>query len=96
MKLPCRFGYSEMLPIPKILIKVIRELPAFEVVNFPSSDFLKNLQNLPGIKFGAAIEYNAKALFILLLDFLILIYSYIYQKSSELVYRRYDSQNTLK
>ena len=51
-----------MLPIPKIFIKVIRGLPAFEVFNFQSSDFLKALkytespnylQILPGIKFGA-------------------------------------------
>ena len=51
-----------MLPIPKMFTKVIRGLPALEVLNFQSSSVLKALkytesrnylQILPGIKFGA-------------------------------------------
>ena len=90
-----------MLSIPKIFIEVIRGLPALEVLNFQSSSFLKALkctesrnclQILPGIKFGAA----TKAVCTLLLEFLIFMSSFIYRESSELVARRYDSQNTLK
>ena len=40
------------------------------------------------------LAHNANA--ILLLDFLILMCSFIYRESSELVDRRYDSRNTLK
>ena len=40
----CIFTLSGTLPIPKILIKVTRELPALEVFNFQSSGFLKQLQ----------------------------------------------------
>ena len=90
-----------MLPIPKIFINVISRLPALKVLNFQSSSFLKALkytesrnclQILPGIKFGAA----TKAVCTLLLEFLILMSSFIYRESSELVDRRYDSKNTLK
>ena len=58
----CIFTSSGILPVPKIFIKVIRGLPALEVLNFQSSSFLKALkctecrnylQTLPGIKFGA-------------------------------------------
>ena len=54
-----------MLPIPKIFVKVIRGLPALEVLNFQSSGFLKALkyaespnylQILTGIKFEAGIR----------------------------------------
>ena len=42
------------------------------------------------------LEHNAKALSTLRLDVLILVSSFIYRESSELVDRRYDSQNPLK
>ena len=54
-----------MLPILKIFVKVIRGLPALEVLNFQSSGFLKALkyaespnylQILTGIKFEAGIR----------------------------------------
>ena len=41
------------------------------------------------------LEQNARALSTLLLDFLILMCSFIYRGSSELVDRRYDSQNVI-
>ena len=57
MNLACKVGHSKekctfmhlytslgMLPIPKILIKVIWGLPALEVLDFQSSDFLKTLK----------------------------------------------------
>ena len=40
----CIFTSLGILPIPKIFITVIRELQALEVLNFPSSGFLKVLQ----------------------------------------------------
>ena len=58
----CIFTSSGMLPIPKIFIKVIRGLPALEVLNFQSWSFLNALkyteswnylQNLPEIKLEA-------------------------------------------
>ena len=53
------FTSSGILPISKIFIKVIRGLPALEVLSFQNSGFLKTLQYtgssnhlpiLPGIK----------------------------------------------
>ena len=42
------------------------------------------------------LEHKDKALSTLFLDFLILLCSFIYPESSELVDRRYDSLNKLK
>ena len=42
------------------------------------------------------LQHNAEALSTLLLDFLILLCSFIYRESSELVDRRYYSRNTFK
>ena len=55
----CIFTSSGLLPISEIFIKVIRGLPAVEVLNFQSSGFLtalqytesaSHLQVLPGIE----------------------------------------------
>ena len=54
-----------------------------------SSNFSKNKS------LELVLEHNAKALSTLLLDSLILLCSFIYRESSELVDRRYDSLNTL-
>ena len=90
------FTLSGILPIPKIFIKVVRGLPALEVLNFRIPDFLKalqyaenpsHLQILPGIKvWNWYLSINLRVgLSTLLLDFLILMCSFIFRESSELV-----------